>query len=112
MVVSKLRERRPSAHGTGKSDNQVRNRLRWTLYHVLSLSLASLIAGLVLLLVWGAEEEQGALETVFGPSVEEGSPLPKATEGFGDSQEVRDRLEKIALGHEGVHGVAVLEPVS
>jgi beta-lactamase class A len=66
-----------------------------------------------LLLVWGTEEEQGALETVFSPSVEEGSsPLPKATEGFGDSQELRYRLEEIALGHEGVYGVAVLEPVS
>ena len=113
MVVSKLRERRPPAHGTGKSGNQLRNRLRWTLAHVLSLSLASLVAGLVLLLVWGTEEEQGALDTVFSPSVEEGSPpLPKATEGFGDSQELRDRLEEIALGHEGVYGVAVLDPVS
>ena len=112
MVVSKLRERRPSAHGTGKSGKQVRNRLRWTLAHVLSLSLASLVAGLVLLLVWGTEEEQGALKTVFSPSVEEGSPLPKATEGFVDSQELRDQLEDIALGHEGVYGVAVLEPVS
>ncbi len=66
-----------------------------------------------MLLVWGTEEEQGALETVFSPSVEEGSSLlPKATEGFGDSQELRDRLEEIALGHEGVYGVAVLEPVS
>ena len=113
MVVSKLRERRPSAHGTGNIGNQVRNRLRWTLAHVLSLSLASLVAGLVLLLVWCTEEEQGALETVFSPSVEEGSsPLPKATEGFGDSQEFRDRLEDIALGHECVYGVAVLDPVS
>ena len=113
MVVSKLRERRPSAHGTGNSGNQVRNRLRWTLAHVLSLSLASLVAGLVLLLVWGTEEEQGALETVFSPSVEEGSsPLPKATEGFGDSQELRYRLEEIAAGHEGVYGVAVLESAS
>jgi beta-lactamase class A len=113
LVVSKLRERRPSAHGTGKSDNQVRNRLRWTLAHVLSLSLASLVAGLVLLLVWGAEEEQGDLETTFGPSVEEGSPRsPETTEGFGDAQELRDRLEEIALGHEGVYGVAVLDPLS
>ena len=113
MVVSKLRERRHSAHGTGKSDNQGRNRLRWTLYHVLSLSLASLVAGLVLLLVWGAEEEQGALESAFGPGGEEGPPRsPEATENFGDAQELRDKLEEISLEHEGVYGVAVLDPLS
>jgi beta-lactamase class A len=112
LVETKLRERSPSAHGTGRSDDQRRDRRRWILAHVLSLSLALIVAGFVLLLVWDVEEEQGTLETVFGASVEEGSlPLPKATEGF-DAQELRARLEEIALGHEGVYGVAVLEPFS
>ena len=80
---------------------------------MLSLSLALIVAGFVYLLVWDVEEEQGALETAFGPSVEEGSlPSPKATEGFGDAQELRDRLEEIVLGYEGIYGVAVLEPLS
>lgn len=115
--MTKLRERRPSADGTARSGDQRRDRRRWILHQVLSLSLALIVAGFVCLLVWDVEEEeeeeQGVLETAFGPSVEEGSPpLPKATEDFGDAQELRDRLEEIVLEHEGVYGVAVLEPLS
>jgi beta-lactamase class A len=74
--------------------------------------LACLVAGFVFLFVWGTEEEQGAIEAVLGASVEEGSlPSPEAPEGF-DPAALRDRLEEIAAGHEGVYGVTVLDPDS
>ncbi len=80
---------------------------------MLSLSLALIVAGFVYLSVWDVQEEQGALEIALGPSVEEGSSRSsEATEDFSDAQELRDRLEEIALGYEGVYGVAVLDPLS
>ena len=84
----------------------------WSLRHVLSLSLAFLVAGFVLLFVWSVEEdEQGPVESALGLSAEGSLPLPEVMEDF-DAEELRDRLEGIALGHEGIYGVAVLEPVS
>lgn len=112
MVVTKLRERRPSAHCTARSGYQSRYRLGFTLYHVLSLSLASLVAGSVLLFVWSMEEdEQGPVESAPGSSAEGSLPSPEATED-SDAEELRNRLEEIALEHEGTYGVAVLEPLS
>jgi beta-lactamase class A len=111
LVVTKLRDQKPSVDGTESSANKEEDRREWAL-RGLSLSLACLVAGFAFLFVWGTEEEQGAIETVLGASVEEESlSSPEAPEGF-DPAALRDRLEEIAAGHEGVYGVAVLESAS
>jgi beta-lactamase class A len=111
LAVTKLRDQKPSVDGTESSATKVEDRREWAL-RGLSLSLACLVAGFVFLFVWGTEEEQGAIEAVLGASVEEGSlPSPETPEGF-DPTTLRDRLEEIAAGHEGVYGVTVLDPDS
>ena len=111
LVVTKLRDQKPSVEDTESGAIKGENWRKWAL-RGFSLSLACLVAGFVFLFVWGTEEKQGAIEAVLGASLEEGSlPSPEAQEGF-DPAALRDRLEEIAAGHDGVYGVAILDPDS
>jgi beta-lactamase class A len=77
--------------------------------HGISLLLAFLVAGSVLLMVGWPAEEPIADATATEPVAAAQSPPPEA--GF-DAEALRGRLEEIAGVHEGEYGVAVLEPLS
>lgn len=81
--------------------------------HGLSLLLAVLLSGSVLLLVGGLAEEQVADATAAQPVVAAPSPTPspEVEAGF-DAEDLRGRLEEIAAAHGGTYGVAVLDPIS
>ncbi|MDX6381505.1 MAG: beta-lactamase class [Rubrobacteraceae bacterium] len=109
------------AGGTERREDLARVRRvvwrRWALQG-LSVTLAVLCAWLVLLFTGGLAWERDAIETVARPAIASAPALPKVAPvlpevapGF-DAEELRGRLEEIAEEHEGVYGVAVLEPVS
>jgi beta-lactamase class A len=114
-LAVKLRDAEVPAGGTWGRDDRRRgagpNRRCWVLQG-LSVLLAFVVAGLALLLVGDLAREQGTFGTIVQPVVEGSPPLPEAmTTGF-EAEALRGRLEEIAGEHEGVYGVAVLEPVS
>jgi beta-lactamase class A len=113
-LAVKLRDAEVPAGGTLRRDDRRRaagrDRRCWALQGF-SVLLAFVGAGLVLLLVGGPAREQSIVGTVVQPVVEGPPPLPKAITGF-DAEALRDRIEEIAGEHEGLYGVAVLEPVS
>ncbi len=77
------------------------------------LLLAFSGAGLfVLLLGGGSVKEQDPDGSAVRTVVAEPPPLPAGAAPVFDAEALRDQLEEIAEGHEGVYGVAVLEPVS
>jgi beta-lactamase class A len=109
VLVVKLRDRETLADGSGSSGNRGRDRRAW-ISQVLSLSCAFVVASFVLFFGWDTKERQGAVEAVVSSTVV-GPPSPETAPGF-DAEALADQLEEIAGGHEGVYGVAVLEPVS
>jgi beta-lactamase class A len=78
--------------------------------HGISIALAFVVAGLVLLLVGEPAEEQ-IVEAVARPTVLGPLTPPEAAPGL-DAEVLEDRIEEIARSRGGVYGVAVLEPAS
>ena len=81
-----------------------------SILHGISIALAFVVAGLVLLLVGEPAEEQ-IVEAVARPTVLGPLTPPEAAPGF-DAEVLEDRIEEIARSRGGVYGVAVLEPAS
>ncbi len=87
-----------------------RNRRRRRLLRGVSLLLAFIGVGLVLLLNGGLEEQEAEVVSVSRPD-DAGSPAPETAPDF-DTEALRDRLDEIVEGREGVYGVVMLEPDS
>ncbi len=118
-MASRIPELEPasetSASGTSSRDGGVRaagRDLRGLMVRIVLL-LAFSGAGLfVLLLGGGSVKEQDPGGSAVRTVVAEPPPLPAGAAPVFDAEALRDQLEEIAEGHEGVYGVAVLEPVS
>ena len=107
-MAVKLRDPDASTGGAGGRERGRAarwNRRGWILRGFLLL-LGFIGAGFILTLGGDLPREQDPF-----PTVEERPLLPKVASGF-DAEMLRGRLEEIAKGHEGVYGVAVLEPAS
>jgi beta-lactamase class A len=79
-----------------------------------ALALVGLCGGggfVVSLFGWGIQEKSDAVESTVGQTMEGTPLLPEVVPGFYPEAS-RDQLEEIAARHEGIYGVAVLEPVS
>jgi hypothetical protein len=114
-LAVKPREPETSASDTRSRDGGVRaaGRDRRGLMVRIVLLLAFSGAGLfVLLLGGGSVKEQDPGGSAVRTVVAEPSPLPAGAAPVFDAEALREQLEEIAEGHEGVYGVAVLEPVS
>ncbi len=103
------------ASGTGSRDGRVRaagrDRRGLTVRIVLLLAFSG--AGLfVLLLGGGSVKEQDPDGSAGRTVVAQPPPLPAGVAPVFDAEALRDQLEELAEGHEGVYGVAVMEPVS
>ena len=108
-MAVKSRDLDASTDGAGKRGERrqdARHDQRgWILCGLLLLS-GFIGAGFILTLGGDLPREQDSSGTVA-----ERPLLPKVASGF-DAEMLRDRLEEIAEGHQGVYGVAVLEPAS
>jgi beta-lactamase class A len=109
-----LRDPKTSADGFEGRESLARVRpvvwRRWALQG-LSVAFAVLWAWLVVLFAGGLAWERDTIEAIARPAIVGAPALPRTVPGF-DAEALRGRLEEIAEGHEGVYGVAVLEPDS
>jgi beta-lactamase class A len=102
-------EGRAGRRGAGRSRRE-------RLFIWFSLFSAFVVAGSVLLLSGSLRREQSPVETIAQPPVAEPPvvepPFLTRTPPDFDPELLRARLQEIAEDHEGVYGVAVLEPIS
>jgi beta-lactamase class A len=113
FVAVTLDESEAPAGGIERRSDRRRARAtvrRRSVLHGISLTLAFVVAGLVLLLV-GEPAAKQIVETVARPTVLGPLTPPEAAPGF-DAEALQDRIEEIARSRGGVYGVAVLDRAS